>query len=523
VEDSTAAPSRAASRRATASAWLLATLFCFTGLGSPPPLRASDEPRVAGIAWTMQHEGQWLVPYLSDRPFLEHPPLAYAWIASSLSVFGATETATRLPGAVASFATSWLVFTLARRLCGPRAGLAALLALVGMAGFFRYSHRALVDPVLTLFVALGCFAYVSAAWPQETGGARERVPWRPLLGLYAAAALAFLVKGPVGPVLLAAPIAIDVLLFRGLGFARSWAHAAGALLFASLCGGWLAWLRHAEGAAALQTFWLQNGLLRIVPSAGHGSYAGGHVRDLWYYAPRIPQMLGWTIGLVPAVWAWFRRGGPPRDARGAALRFLALVFPIGLVLLSLAGTKRSLYLLPITVPLAVPVGAWIAAMTRPDARRSRVEIATARICAAAVWSRRELRSDGTGPFRAPLRVAALVYAGCVAWSLVVAPRFDQDRDLGPLSRGAVAEWGPGPLVGYRLGEDVRGAIPFYTGRIVQMLDDEDAVSRYSAANPDRLLLVGGKEAVHTGRRRPSPVWSARAPEGFYWLARAGDL
>src|SRR5262249_10157911 len=150
-------------------------------------------------------------------------------------------------------------------------------------------------------------------------------------------------------------------------------------------------------------------------------------------------------------------------------------FPIGVALLSLAGTKRSLYLLPITVPLAVPIGVWIAALARPDARRSGVEIATARLCAAAVASRRELRADGTGSFRAPLRVAALVYAGALAWSVVVAPRSDLARDLGPLSRTIVAQWGPGPVVGYRIGEDVRGAIPFYTGRIVQMLDDEDAV------------------------------------------------
>ncbi|HVN37349.1 MAG TPA: glycosyltransferase family 39 protein [Myxococcota bacterium] len=470
----------------------------------------------------MQHEGHWLVPYLSDRPFLEHPPLAYVLIGASLSAFGASETAARLPGAVASLGTSWLVYALAWRLCGARAGLAALLVLVGMTGFTRYSHRALVDPVLMLFFALGCFAYVRAAWPEESAGAHARVPWKPLLGLYAAAALAFLVKGPVGPALLGAPIAFDVLLFRGRGFARSWAHAAGAVLVVSLCGGWLAWLRHAEGAAALETFWLQNGVLRIVPSAGHGSYSGGHVRDVWYYLPRIPQMLGWTIALVPALVAWFRRGGPPRGARGAALRFLALVFPIGVALLSLAGTKRSLYLLPITVPLAVPLGAWIDALTRPDPSRSRVEIATARIC-AAVCSRRELRADGTGPLRAPLRVAALVYAACLAWVLVVAPRTDQGRDLGPLSRAAVATWGAGPVVGFRIGEDMRGAIPFYTGRIVQMLDDEDAVTRYAAANPDRLLLVGGKQPIHTGRRRPPAVWSAQAPEAFYSLVRADEL
>jgi 4-amino-4-deoxy-L-arabinose transferase-like glycosyltransferase len=505
-----------ASRRATVVALALATLFCFTGLGAPP-LRASDEPRVAGIAWTMQHEGHWLVPYLSDRPFLEHPPLAYALIGASLAAFGANETAARLPAALASLATSWLVFTLARRLCGARAGIAALLALFGMTGFFRYSHRVLVDPWLTLFVALGFFAYVSAAWSDERTDPRASVSWRPLLGLYAAAALAFLTKGPVGPALLGGPIAVDVLAFRGRGFARSWAHVAGAALCVAVCGAWLAWLRHAEGAAALQTFWLQNGVLRVAPSAG--AYAGGHVRELGYYLPRMPQMLGWTFGLLPALAVWLRRGGPPPGARGAALRFLALVFPIGVVLLSIAGTKRSLYLLPITVPLAVPVGAWIAAVGRSDSLRSRVEIATARVCAAAAGPWRELRVDGTGPFRAPLRVAAVVYAGVVAWNVLGAPHSDLDRDLGPLSREVVARSGPGPVVGFRVGEDVRGSIPFYTGRIVELLDDEDAVARYATTHPDRLLLIGGKLSPHIGGAELEPVWKVKAPEGVYALYR----
>jgi hypothetical protein len=40
---------------------------------------------------------------------------------------------------------------------------------------------------------------------------------------------------------------------------------------------------------------------------------------------------------------------------------LALLFPIGVILLSIPGTKRMLYLLPLFAPLGVVIGAWVAA------------------------------------------------------------------------------------------------------------------------------------------------------------------
>ena len=100
----------------------------------------------------MQHTGQWWVPHLAGEPFLEHPPLFYALLGALHRSFGASEGVARLPGAIASALTALLVFSLARRVADRSAGLPALLALVGVAGFFRYSHRAVVDPLLMLWV-----------------------------------------------------------------------------------------------------------------------------------------------------------------------------------------------------------------------------------------------------------------------------------------------------------------------------------------------------------------------------------
>src|SRR6185503_59614 len=136
----------------------LAALFSFTGLANHA-LRMPDEPRVAGIAWEMQRSGDW-VPHLGGKPFLEHPPLAYAVIGAFVRAFGATDGVARLPSGIACFLTALLVFSLARCVADRSAGIPALLALVGIGGFARHSHRVLVDTLLVLFAMGGYYAYV---------------------------------------------------------------------------------------------------------------------------------------------------------------------------------------------------------------------------------------------------------------------------------------------------------------------------------------------------------------------------
>jgi 4-amino-4-deoxy-L-arabinose transferase-like glycosyltransferase len=490
--------------RARAAALALAACFAFTGLGNHP-LRASDEPRVAGIAWTMQHEGQWLVPWLADQPFLEHPPLFYALLGGFLKALGATETVARLPSALASFLTLWLCFELGRRLAGARGGVAALLVLVGMRGFFRYSHKVLVDPLLALCVLAGYAAYLHAAWsdaPQRSGGPSGRsapVPWLAVLGIYAAAALAFAVKGLVGVVLLGGPIAIDVLCFRGLRFTKSWAHPAGAVLLAGACLGYPAWLYREIGPAALHEFAVSNSLLRIFPTEGLAGvpYRGGHVNPFWYYLPRIFEQLGWTVVLVPGAVAWLWRSARA-EGSSPGLRFLALVFPIGVLLLSIPGTKRGLYMLPLLPPLAVALGAWIASLRREDPRRSRIE---ARIAAA----------------QAPLLLVWISFAVSVGWNVLVYPHGGHSRDLGPVAREVVALTGPGPVTGYLLPEDIRGAIPFYTGRSIHSLRSEAEVARFVAERPDGFLLVGKKAPDDLGGGALARVRTWKKAEGANYI------
>jgi 4-amino-4-deoxy-L-arabinose transferase-like glycosyltransferase len=462
----------------------LGALFAFTGLANHP-LQAADEPRVAGIAWEMQHTGDWWVPHLGGVPFLEHPPLFYAVLGAFVRQLGASEGVARLPSAIASLLTALLVFSLARRVADRSAGLPALFALVGIAAYARYSHRVLVDPLLMLFAMAGYYAYVRAVWGNAAAGARETRGW--LIAVYLAAALAFWVKGPVGVVVIAGPLAIDALIGRRRSILGSPAHFVGVPLLAAACIAWPLVLEHFGGESAARTFLLDNGWYRIEPSAGAGAYIGGHERPGWYYLPRVFGQLGWIAVLVPAVTAWLWRGEAPSGWRMPALRFLAWVLPIGVLLLSIPGTKRALYLLPFEPPLAVAIGAWIAATARADLHRSRVEAAVNALCAHV--ARIDLAFAAEGACRAPYRVAALAFAAVIVWNEIGLRLLPTDRDLGPMAREVGARVGDEPLLVLLPEECLLGALPFYTGRIPAHSRDLYRLAQQVAQARARFLLA----------------------------------
>jgi 4-amino-4-deoxy-L-arabinose transferase-like glycosyltransferase len=457
----------------------LAASFAFTGLANHA-LQVPDEPRVAGIAWEMQHTGQW-VPHLAGVPFLEHPPLYYAVLGAFIRGFGATDGVARLPSAIASLLTALLVFSLARRAADRSAGFPALLALIGIAGFFGHSHRAVVDPLLMLFAMCGYYAYARAAFLDSERAAR----W--LCVVYASAALAFWTKGPVGVVAIAGPVGLDALLARRWGALRSPVHWIALPLLLAACAAWPIALYLASGEQTASTFLLNNVLYRIAPGVGTGHYLGGHDRPFWYYPTRFLGQLGWTIVLVPAVAAWLWRGKAPSGWRMPALRFLAWVFPIGMLLLSIPGTKRALYLLPFEPPLAVAIGAWIAAAGRADAGRTRIEAIVNALCARI--ARVDLASAASGACRAPYRVAALAFAIAIAWNAIGLRFVDRDRELAPMVRAVGARVGAEPLLVFRPSESLIGAFPFYTGRIPLQSHRLAELERQLAQSDARFLLA----------------------------------
>src|SRR4051812_32818522 len=106
----------------------LATLGA--GLGSSGRL-TYHEAIVAQGAREMIARGDWVVPTLGGRPWLEKPPLAH-WLVAGIGQLagGVNESVARLPSALAAFGVALGIATLAARRYGRTVGILAGLVQV---------------------------------------------------------------------------------------------------------------------------------------------------------------------------------------------------------------------------------------------------------------------------------------------------------------------------------------------------------------------------------------------------------
>ena len=153
----------------------------------------------------------------------------------------------------------------------------------------------------------------------------------------------------------------------------------------------------------------------------------------------------WTLAL-PALLSNLSAGhaGAERAGNETARRLLLAAFFVGLLLLSLAASKRSLYLVPLLPALAVPVGLWLDRLShvsdgdsargaangarsgarqggpRWDRPTALVLLALAALLPVALWigaweaARGAFRGFPAAPLRAELTSGRLAAAGVVA-------------------------------------------------------------------------------------------------------------
>jgi 4-amino-4-deoxy-L-arabinose transferase-like glycosyltransferase len=125
----------------------------------------------AHIAQQMLASGDWVTPYANGVRFLDKPPLMFWLMAASFKVFGVHEWAARLPTALGVAGTASLLWTLARRVAGVTAGLAASLGFVLAAGTLFFTLEAFPDIFLVFFLTLAIYFLLSWSRDGRTGAA----------------------------------------------------------------------------------------------------------------------------------------------------------------------------------------------------------------------------------------------------------------------------------------------------------------------------------------------------------------
>lgn len=328
-------------RVAAAVLALLSVFILFHDLGGAA-LFDPDEGRNAEIAREILETGDWIIPYYNFLPRLEKPMLFYAATAISYKLFGVSEAAARFPSAVAAAGVLLLTYFFVRRVHGEHAALWSGLILVTGVQFNAFSRIVILDMTLSFFITAALTAYYRASSAEDRAQKR-----RYYLIMYAAAAVATLVKGPIGFVL------PGIIIAAYIAARRKWSSLAelelgwGVLIFILIVAPWYV-AAELRRPGYLTYFLGQEHFARYLTPQFHRTKP-------WYYFFVVVTVgfLPWTF-LLPSIASRLKKNSDESSIYALLWAVVPFVF------FSFSSSKMSEYLLPIYPALAMLAGKTLA-------------------------------------------------------------------------------------------------------------------------------------------------------------------
>jgi 4-amino-4-deoxy-L-arabinose transferase-like glycosyltransferase len=500
-------------------------------------LWTADEPRVAEIGREMAISGDWAVPTLNKKPFLEEPPLYYASLAVIFKLFGgASDKVARIPSALFALGGVVALFFLASMLFGPRVGFLSGFILATCGEYFRVAHWLVVDSALACFV-IAAMAFFMAGY--SSGRPRKKLLFYMLC--YVSCTLAFYSKGFIGIVIPGLGVLAFIIFDRNLKELARMQLWLGAVVFVLMALPWFVALWYQGGTDHLRVYVVYNHLQRFL-SGG----TSGHHQPLYYYLTEFPiGFLPWGLLLVPVVYFCIER--PKKESTGyqKGLLFAGCWFLTGFVFLSLASTKRTLYLMPIFAPIAMLTALYIDATlesrtfhkvekvflwifgcvplliglmcvplylyasklyaTGPSWKLLAAMVAVSVLAVLfSLLSLRFLATRQTGRFW--IYSSAAIYSFLVFVLVIVVPLLDRYKSFVPFCQQVKSVVATDvALYAYQPDETLRGALPFYTGYHPKESEDLKGLEDVLAGGSQVYVAIRDshqrleKELLSTGR------------------------
>jgi 4-amino-4-deoxy-L-arabinose transferase-like glycosyltransferase len=452
------------SRPAT-SLFLLAAVLFFFALGNHQ-LQGSTEARVAGIAMQMHLDNDWVTPRLFGEPFLEKPPLSLWLDAGAIRVFGGTPWAVRLASAFAGLFSVMLLYAMLRRFGRPKAiAWTAGILLATMASYWSNVRGVGEDALLALGVTMALLAFFQGHRQSTLGNA---------LLFASGIAIATLSKGVLGlampGVVIFAYLLAETLMDKRLKLS-DWLRP-GLLTLAGLIPLmiWLAVLYQRGGAQAVGEVLLTNSVGRF-----SGSFVeAGHYEPFYYYLAKLPQaFLPWNILVYLGLWH-FRKS----LMANRYLLFFTLWIMAQFVMLTLASSKRTVYLMSMTPAAAVIAAEYASVLYERLKLRKGASNLLGRIA-------RHQRSVAMGA----LALVIGSYLAAAQWAL---PHADRKLSFLPLTEQIQTMQANGQHIAlFQANERVGGASVFYTQRVLKGLDTEAQLHEFLAASPSNVAVMSG--------------------------------
>jgi 4-amino-4-deoxy-L-arabinose transferase-like glycosyltransferase len=426
-----------------------AAVLLLARLGAPELW--TQEGRWAAICSHMIDSGDYVHPYLFGEPYYDKPLLSYwlmigvAWILGRLS-----ETALRLPSALAGLFSLWCVYRLGKNRLDRATGLMAATLLASSYMFVFWARVASAD----MLNVAGMLAAVT--WYFER---REKPGFTTAAVFFVLLAVTALMKGLVGPA-----ISILVLLPDLTREGRWRAMLRPSLVPALLCGAAVYLAPFVASSLSQPRGYTESGLAMVFQENAVRYFdAFDHEEPVYIYLAVAPvYLLPWSLLLPFVLWSLLRRWRSLSEAS----RWPALACFLIFVFLTASSSRRAYYLLPFVPFAMLMIAEWL-----------RHEEAGARWETVSAWG----------------VVGALM--GMLAWFALVVPigfRYGGERLLArqvrtqaereaPWSTWHVLICGAPPSSGYY----------FRTGYEAKVIPAEDAgeVEHLVAENPRTIVLT----------------------------------
>lgn len=183
---------------------LLCGVFLFWGLDFYPLLDV-DETRYAIMSRDLANSNDWNVLLLNSIPFLEKPPFYFWVVGASIKLFGSfSEFAVRFPIALMATFLVFYTYFFGKHVLSRKFGLFSSIVLLTSVFFLVLSHVAILDMVLTVWLASALYSAFLSFTVQDK---YKKYCW---WGFWTFAGLGFLAKG-----ILAIAIPAVILLMYG--------------------------------------------------------------------------------------------------------------------------------------------------------------------------------------------------------------------------------------------------------------------------------------------------------------------
>ena len=308
----------------------------------------TQEHRWADIVSGMFYRHDFLHPYLDNNDYYDKPLLSYWLIAVFAKLSGGlTAAILRLPSMLAGLLAIWSIYFLGIELKDKSFGLLAGWLLLTT---FYFVFWARVSSADMLNLAGSLFAI---AWYFKK---RHAATFFDYVVFFIAIALTALCKGLIGVVIPVFALIVDMLLTHSLK-----RHLRFSMFFAALIGGMIYLVPFVASSYFSNHAYHENGLYLVYRENILRYFQPfDHQGPIYTYLLYLPiYLLPWTIFLVPAIFSVATRfKSLTISSQWIAWTLLALF-----VFLTLSGSRRSYYVLPL-VPFAILLIAdWIVCLS----------------------------------------------------------------------------------------------------------------------------------------------------------------